>query len=43
MHATYYEAFEAAPEIRVLPDPTRGGVVITVETTDLGISVISRF
>lgn len=43
MHAMYYEAFEAAPEIRVLPDPTPGGVVITVEATDLGISVVTRF
>ena len=37
MRAMYYEAFEATPEIRVLPDPTPapGGVVIKVEATGL--------
>ena len=37
MRAMYYEAFEAQPEIPVLPDPTPtpGGVVIKVEATGL--------
>lgn len=37
MRAMYYEAFEATPEIRVLPDPTptEGGVVIKVAATGL--------
>jgi len=37
MKAMYYEAFEATPEIRTLPDPTPGedGVVIAVGATGL--------
>ena len=37
MRAMYYEAFEATPEVRTLPDPTPtpGGVVIKVEATGL--------
>ena len=37
MRAMYYEAFEATPDIRTLPDPTptESGVVIKVEATGL--------
>lgn len=37
MRAMYYEAFEAMPEIRVLPDPTptENGVVVKVEASGL--------
>ncbi|MXN51322.1 alcohol dehydrogenase catalytic domain-containing protein [Shinella sp. AETb1-6] len=37
MRAMYFEAFEATPDVRTLPDPTptEGGVVVKVEATGL--------
>ena len=37
MRAMYYEAFQATPDIRILPDPTPGpeAVVIKLEATGL--------